>query len=198
MFFLTWSASTKYKTKWIFTGTMLIRSPWSIWYATTCYKMHNITKREWFETIWRTYHLYRTITKYDLATIFHCLFICHTKLRTRKNLKLTGDLAEGKDVNFRFRELSFHQRISLIKETCLCKKPSIKYSECVLFLLPRFYHVRHGWNLQKQNIVPLQNMQKGQPLFCDRIVKYIWICDISTTKHSILSKWSTCIIEIFI
>lgn len=53
----------------------------------------------------RTYHLYRTITKYHLAAIFKGLFVCHTKLSTRKNLKLTGDLIrEGEDVNFWFRK----------------------------------------------------------------------------------------------
>lgn len=44
-------------------------------------------------------YLHRTITKYYSTTIFHSFFICHTKLRTRKNLQFIGNLPEKKNNN---------------------------------------------------------------------------------------------------
>lgn len=60
--------------------------------------------RRCFGTVDEHYHLYRTIAKYHLAAIFKGLFVCHTKLSSRKNLKLTGDLKEGQDVNYWLRK----------------------------------------------------------------------------------------------
>lgn len=44
-------------------------------------------------------YLHRTITKYHSTTIFHSFFICHTKLRTRKNLQFIGNLPENQKNN---------------------------------------------------------------------------------------------------
>lgn len=48
-------------------------------------------------------NLYWTITKYHLATILHCFFKCYTELRTRKNLKPTGDLIENQGIYYIFK-----------------------------------------------------------------------------------------------